>query len=539
MAWFKNLRLFYKISIIVCLAISALAINVLLGVRGMTSAQGNLKKIEDELYQMAQLATLNSVLIERSDELFSQAVSFSDEEPKTSALQSVKSLKENIGALKNLDANSTIRLNQLEEKVSTYEKISSEIVDQLLGDSPDYDRLGKMAEEKLRIFKECNDMLSDYKQNVDERFKGIITETRKTNGNTLQFSLISAVILLGMLLVVAVSVAVSISNTAIALGNSLKELGSGDGDLTLRVPLSGKDELGKVAYHFNSFMDVLSSSISGVIEVSNPLTNSAGKLVNTATNSRSLLHEQAQSAQVAGDSMTEFRNSIQDITHSASLAQAEVRESEKEIDDGLAVVEKTIANSISFGKQIDLAANSVKDLAEDTNSVNSILDVIKSIAEQTNLLALNAAIEAARAGEQGRGFAVVADEVRSLASRTGEATTEIFEVLEKLRVNAEQSVELMEKSQSMSGKNVDYARTTGEALERIRARFDSIASINDSVASATEEQSLVIDGVVQRTQEMNANVNQCVDSFRELDIVAQELNDAAEALTKATSQFHL
>lgn len=539
MAWFKNLRLFYKISIIVCLAISALAINVLLGVRGMTSAQGNLKKIEDELYQMAQLATLNSVLIERSDELFSQAVSFSDEEPKTSALQSVKSLKENIGALKKLDANSTSRLNQLEEKVSTYEKISSEIVDQLLGDSPDYDRLGKMAEEKLRIFKECNDMLSDYKQNVDERFKGIITETRKTNGNTLQFSLISAVILLGMLLIVAVSVAVSISNTAIALGNSLKELGSGDGDLTLRVPLSGKDELGKVAYHFNSFMDVLSSSISGVIEVSNPLTNSAGKLVNTATNSRSLLHEQAQSAQVAGDSMTEFRNSIQDITHSASLAQAEVRESEKEIDDGLAVVEKTIANSISFGKQIDLAANSVKDLAEDTNSVNSILDVIKSIAEQTNLLALNAAIEAARAGEQGRGFAVVADEVRSLASRTGEATTEIFEVLEKLRVNAEQSVELMEKSQSMSGKNVDYARTTGEALERIRARFDSIASINDSVASATEEQSLVIDGVVQRTQEMNANVNQCVDSFRELDIVAQELNDAAEALTKATSQFHL
>lgn len=539
MVWFKNLKLFYKVSLIVALAMFVFVVNIIFNTKGMLETQKDLVLLEQKIYETVQLATVNSVLLQRADELYTQAVSFDDADLKDNAGEVLQELKDNVRRLRSLDGGNTRKLKDLEQDIKSYEELSIDIVDKMLAGTADFGVIGEQAKRKAEFFDAANEKLSDYKRNIDRLFMSTISNAREQGESTLRFALIFGVVMMSVLLVVAISVARSISLTANDLKKSLAELASGGGDLKHRVDVTGKDELGKVAYNFNKFMDILLTSVQGVVNVSVPLNDASAHLLNTSNAARNLMNQQASNAQRAGESMQDFSASTQEIAQSAAEAKSEVYDSEKEILTGLEIVEKTINNSVEFGKQINQAAQSVSDLAEDTKSVNSILDVIKSIAEQTNLLALNAAIEAARAGEQGRGFAVVADEVRSLASRTGDATTEIFDVLEKLRNNAEQSVSLMTMSQEKSSLNEQYSRDTGQALEKIRSRIDSITSFNEKVASSTEQQSHVIDGLVDTIHTMNDSVSLCTDSFAELDTIAKELHDASESLTQATNTFTL
>lgn len=539
MRWFRNLPLFLKISLIVAIAVATLAINTSLNASGTLAVQKDLALLEDRIYQTVQLATINSILLKRSDELFTQAVSFDDQELKVKATRPLRDLKNNLRDLKSLNADHRKRLNELERGIEKYSALSVNIVDQMLSGDPDFSKIGALAEQKTQLFEQTNERLDQYKAAVDEWFMKTISHSRTQGEDNLKFSLIFGILLTSMMLAVALSVARSISKTASNLSDSLHEFAEGEGNLNHRIHVSSSDELGKLAHNFNRFIETLSNSVQQVLQVSKPLASMSSNLLSTSTSARNLLEQQAQNAQRMGDSIGEFRNSIQENTQSAVEAKSEVNESKNEIQNSLRIVEKTIANSVEFGQQIDQAANSVKDLAEDTNSVNSILDVIKSIAEQTNLLALNAAIEAARAGEQGRGFAVVADEVRSLASRTGDATTEIFGVLEKLRSNAEQSVTMMTQSQQKSEVNEEYARETGEALEKIRSRIDSITLLNERIAASTEEQNHVIDGILDTVQVMNQSVNYCSDSFTQLDSIANQLHQASDELTTATGLFKL
>ena len=539
MKWFKNLNLFIKISVIVVLAILIFIINIIHSAQGMLSTQRDLAILEDQLYEIVQLATVNNGLLVRADELFTQAVTFDDEDLLKGGQETVSALRGNIKKLQKLDPENANSLKKLNDNINQFESMSSSIVKDMLSGEADFDQIGKLAAKKKALLDQANEQLSDYKKKIDTTFISVISDARESGENTLRFAIIFGVVMMSVLLVVAISVARSISSTANELESSLSELARGKGDLKRRIHVFGEDELGQVALHFNQFMERLGEAVGAVVKVSDPLSSTSHGLVETANQSRRIMEEQSRNADTAGQSMQEFRSSIEENTRSAGHARSEVYESENEIRHGLEIVQKTISNSVEFGNQINEAANSVRELAEGTSSVNSILDVIKSIAEQTNLLALNAAIEAARAGEQGRGFAVVADEVRSLASRTGEATTEIFEVLEKLRINAEQSVALMTESQEKSSLNEEYSRNTGEALEKIRLRIVSITSINEQVANSTEQQNQVISGLLDTINTMNYSVNEASESFNKIDDVAKVLHDASMELNKATSQFSL
>ncbi|MGH1381970.1 MAG: methyl-accepting chemotaxis protein, partial [Shewanella xiamenensis] len=190
-------------------------------------------------------------------------------------------------------------------------------------------------------------------------------------------------------------------------------------------------------------------------------------------------------------------------------------------------------------KGIQVASNSINELARDTENVTSILNVITSIAEQTNLLALNAAIEAARAGEQGRGFAVVADEVRALASKTADATTEIRQVLQNLKTAAVSSVNTMNAALTKSSENETNAKNTGLALKSIQEQIVSINGMNTNIASATEEQASVASLVVNNVVSMNASFDETLQILSQVRNVSEGLVDFADELKNATSQFKL
>lgn len=539
MHWFKNLPLFYKISLIVALSVSVFTANLLINFFAFQNTQKELVLLERQIYKTVQLSTINSVLIRRADELFSQAVSFADNDVMNQALQTVQDLKANLDELRVLDVdNSTLIKNQL-EVIAEYKTLSERLAQGMINDTIDFSTLPTLAKQKSDLFEKAENGLTAYQKSVDELFQSTIRKAYESGNDGLWLSIQSGVVLTILLVIVALSVARNISFTANELRSSLSELADGHGDLNQRIEVLGDDELGRTALNFNKFMDTLTTAINGVMSVSQPLLDTSEKLVHSTEKVRRVTDQQSAQAAQTQQSINELIQSIDSISDSASAANTAAHETEQEAHNGLSAVTDTIANSKELNQQIGEAAEAVNDLAKGTGNVSSILDVISSIAEQTNLLALNAAIEAARAGEQGRGFAVVADEVRTLASRTGDATTEIRTMLDSLQNAAERSVKMMSQADEQASSNESRALKAGQALEEIQSKIANITLMNNQIASATEQQSSVAAQVADTIEKMNEGQKQVNASFTDLDDVSNRLHQASDRLVSATSQFKL
>ncbi|MEC4089376.1 methyl-accepting chemotaxis protein [Pseudoalteromonas rubra] len=539
MHWFKNLPLFYKISLIVALSVSVFTANLLINFFAFQNTQKELVLLERQIYKTVQLSTINSVLIRRADELFSQAVSFADNDVMNQALQTVQDLKANLDELRVLDVeNSTLMKNQL-EVIAEYKTLSERLAQGMINDTIDFSTLPTLAKQKSDLFEKAENGLTAYQKSVDELFQSTIRKAYESGNDGLWLSIQSGVVLTILLVIVALSVARNISFTANELRSSLSELADGHGDLNQRIEVLGDDELGRTALNFNKFMDTLTTAINGVMSVSQPLLDTSEKLVHSTEKVRRVTDQQSAQAAQTQQSINELIQSIDSISDSASAANTAAHETEQEAHNGLSAVTDTIANSKELNQQIGEAAEAVNDLAKGTGNVSSILDVISSIAEQTNLLALNAAIEAARAGEQGRGFAVVADEVRTLASRTGDATTEIRTMLDSLQNAAERSVKMMSQADEQASSNESRALKAGQALEEIQSKIANITLMNNQIASATEQQSSVAAQVADTIEKMNEGQKQVNASFTDLDDVSHRLHQASDRLVSATSQFKL
>ncbi|MCF6439178.1 methyl-accepting chemotaxis protein [Pseudoalteromonas luteoviolacea] len=539
MLWFKNLPLFYKVCLIVALSISVFIINLIINFAAFKSTQQELLLLEQKIYKTVQLSTINSVLIKRADELFSQSVSFADKDVLAQASQTVAELTDNIAQLADLDDNNRAMLNEQLVVIDQYRTLSEKLADGMITNTIDFSQLPTLAKQKADLFEQTDADLTNYREVVGQYFKETIEKANQSGNDGLWMSVQAGLVLSILLLVVALSVAKNISSTANALRLSLRELADGKGNLNQRLTVIGKDELGRTAFNFNKFMDTLTESIKGVMAVSQPLLDTSKKLVHSTENVRNLTDEQASQASQTQQSINELIQSITSISEAASAANTAAQETEIEAQNGLRAVSDNIANSKDLNLQIGEAADAVNDLAKGTDSVSSILDVISSIAEQTNLLALNAAIEAARAGEQGRGFAVVADEVRTLASRTGDATTEIRTLLDSLQNAADRSVKMMTQANDQASSNETRSLNAGQALEEIQSKIANITMMNNQIASAAEQQSSVANIVAETIERMNISQQQVHASFSDLDEVSHQLHDASDHLMEATGKFKM
>jgi methyl-accepting chemotaxis protein len=227
------------------------------------------------------------------------------------------------------------------------------------------------------------------------------------------------------------------------------------------------------------------------------------------------------------------------VARNASSAADEAHTADLEAQQGKQVVSETTQAISSLANEVDNASTVIQKLESDSESISSILDVIRGIAEQTNLLALNAAIEAARAGEQGRGFAVVADEVRSLANRTQESTQEIQKMIEKLQSGASDAVEVMVKGRDWANTSVEKAEQAASALERITKAVDVINSMNTQIATAAEEQSAVAQEIDRNVTNIHQVSNQTADGATQTAGASDELARLATDLQQLVSHFKL
>jgi methyl-accepting chemotaxis protein len=267
------------------------------------------------------------------------------------------------------------------------------------------------------------------------------------------------------------------------------------------------------------------------------LTKSAEQLTDKVRDVHENVQSQAEVAEITKQSMVEMQFSVTDIAKSAAEAANAAGSGEVEVNRGMENVQRSLCISGELVHEIGNAADVVDRLAKDSQNMNKILDVINGIAEQTNLLALNAAIEAARAGEQGRGFAVVADEVRSLASRTALSTTEIRGLLDKLISAADQSVSTMGLAREKANNNEEISLAVDKSLTKIKEQISHISSMNSQIAAATEEQSCVAETVVNNIEQMYNSFGATQAAIEEIGNVAHLVDKNAVQLQMATSKF--
>lgn len=309
-----------------------------------------------------------------------------------------------------------------------------------------------------------------------------------------------------------------------------RDIAQGQGDLTKRVPIVSHDELGELGKYFNLFIDKMHRSIVQVAEATNRIASSATELSATS-------EQLAQTAEGQNTRMIQSASAVEEMTMTAgevarnSNEAAQIaHETSETAKDGHEVMNQTVTGMQQVSEAVGHSANIIMTLGKSSDQIGEIVRVIEDIADQTNLLALNAAIEAARAGEQGRGFAVVADEVRKLAERTTKATKEIGDMIRQIQIDTKSAVASMEEGTVRVTGGVELANKTGEALTKIQAMVQNTASMIQQIAGAAEEQSTAtrqiagdLEAVAQASREASTGVSESAKASHDLSVLATEL----------------
>ncbi len=533
---FKRFKIFHKIIAILAVAILSFAVNLAINISAISKNQILLETLENTSIHLANLTSENVTAWQRIDELYTQSVSFGDEDLIEGANSALENLLSNLQRIKTLDS-SFANIDQLISKANEYNAIANKMSLDFINETIDFQSAQPIIKTKSAIFEEVAKSLANDKKNAASMFKNLVAETVNNSSESRDLSIILGISLLLLMTILSVFIARSISKSVISIDDSLKELAEGDGDLTNQLTIQSNDELGSVVKHFNVFTQMLRGIVKEVVAVVAPLTLSAEQLAEKVQQVDSNIKSQSDVAEVTKQSMIEMQYSVTDIAKSASQAASAAEAGELEVNQGMENVQHSLSVSGELTENIAIASSVINQLAQDSQNMNQILDVINSIADQTNLLALNAAIEAARAGEHGRGFAVVADEVRNLASRTALSTTEVRELLDKLISAADQSVSSMETAKDKATSNESISREVDDSLTKIKEQIAHISSMNNQIAAATEEQSIVAETVVNNIEDMYNSFGATTLAVEEIGEVAHQLDANASLIRDATSKF--
>ncbi len=377
--------------------------------------------------------------------------------------------------------------------------------------------------------------------NVDWKLVAVLPKAEITSkvNDVVLLSVTAALILAAIFILLSIYIANRVSKDVLRVGDELHKMSASGGDLTARLNENSNNEIGHLSKGFNAVLNKFAELVREIKEAESAIGVSMDSLKKLSSSSVQYAEDQRKQTEMVATAMTEMSQTINEVSSIANTTALDTSNAVNDARETNGVMQTLATTMTDMSDTMKVSERSISDLAIQAESINSVIDVINSISEQTNLLALNAAIEAARAGEQGRGFAVVADEVRTLASKTQDSTQEIRGQVEQLQATASTNLHSIQQSSRKSQELADQAQLASQSLNAIRARFDSIGDGNHQVAAATEEQSSTIDHISESARNIALIANNISNSSKEQLLEIEQFNERASQMRLIVSQFKI
>ena len=404
--------------------------------------------------------------------------------------------------------------NGFDAQFSLWYQASSEVINAVK--SNDIESAKRLHETKAK--QEFDALRSIYNaagEAADNRVKELDLQATEQATTQSQISLTIASLVAIVALLIAYFGPKIIVDAIKDITSRINDIVDGDGNLTQRIPIVRQDEIGALAHAFNLFVAQLQEMVIAIISQTKDVSHTVENLAIKSATTISISHEQEQFVDTIVTAVNQMSAAVREVATNAQHTASEITKVNDQTIEGKKVLSQSVDHIQQLSESVKNAVVVIEKLAVNSANIASVLDVIRSIAEQTNLLALNAAIEAARAGEQGRGFAVVADEVRTLASRTGSSTQDIQRMIEELQRGVNDAVRSIESGASLTASTVSLANQTQDALDEILNSTAKVSDMSTQTATATEEQTHV-------TEEINRNLTELSDKTRYCNSVIQE-----------------
>ncbi|MEK0274584.1 methyl-accepting chemotaxis protein [Vibrio vulnificus] len=376
-----------------------------------------------------------------------------------------------------------------------------------------------------------------YTDDIDALIMQMEESAHQALENTLTSIGLFCIVIAILVAIVAVFINRSIMRPLEMFDESISSFASGDADLTARMEDFSVPEFKQLSRNFNQFVGSLQNIIRSVTEVGNDVVSETDNMSHRASEVDRLASGQREETEQVATAMTEMTTTATEISSNANQAAQAARYAEENAHEAQTIVNSAASSVRELAGEVSKANDVISRLEGDVKNISSSLEVIQDIAEQTNLLALNAAIEAARAGEQGRGFAVVADEVRKLASRTQDSTGEIHQMINQLKAASDAAVKAMDASQARGESTVEEANAAAAALLKIIDSIGTIMDMNSLIATATEEQSIVGQEISERIVVISDQSSQSADLANQNRMGSQSLNKKAHQLSDLVGRF--
>lgn len=386
-----------------------------------------------------------------------------------------------------------------------------------------------LAEIDLQL----NKLVNQQRQNIRIMSAELTQQTASTTNFVTTLLIIGLILGAGIAWTVTRLITQPINTVVVAM----KDIAEGEGDLTQRLQVHGQDETAQLAMSFNQFAANIQDLLGQVLESADQISLSAKEMATASSNAEDSIRKQNTETEQISTAVEEMSMSAQEVAQNADLAAEAAHKADEETTQGRNIVTNALESVGKLAEETQAAADVIEKLGTDIQDIGAVIDVIRNVAEQTNLLALNAAIEAARAGEQGRGFAVVADEVRTLASRTQKSTQDIQDKVTTLQQDAQTAVEKMLQNRAIANSTIELTTTAGASLEAITQAVARITEMSNHIARAAEQQSEVANVVSRNIATVSQLAQKTDDSTQHVSQGTKGLNRLATALREHISRF--